>query len=78
MIVGDAIVPTGVHARCHGMVTGDLIVEVRGHAEIYGMVNGTVVNKGAKVIVHGIVGAVRDEAGIASVIHPRAIVTRPS
>jgi hypothetical protein len=70
MVTGNATVASGVNLVLHGMVTGDLVVEHGATAVVYGTVAGSVINRGRVEVAGRIVGALRDEEGGQSTVHP--------
>ena len=58
MVTGDLIIDDGVHLDLRGMVTGNLIAKAESYIDIHGMVVGTVINEGAEITIHGIVGGI--------------------
>ena len=58
MIAGDLIVEGKIQLDLRGMVTGNVIAKAGSSIEIHGMVIGTVVNRGAEITIHGMVGGV--------------------
>ncbi len=75
MIVGDAIVPSGIEVLIAGMVTGNLIVKNDGAAIVYGKINGSIINEGGLVKVFGMVRDVQDKGSTRSHIDENAVVT---
>jgi len=60
MVAGSLIIDGKAHLNLRGMVTGNLIAKAGSYIDIYGMVVGTVINEGAEITIHGMVGRIRN------------------
>lgn len=78
MVVGDLIAEGGIQLDLRGMVTGNLIANVESNIEIYGMVVGTVINQGAEISIHGMVGNVDNNSERAKTTIAEGAVVRDS
>jgi hypothetical protein len=64
MITGDLIAKPKAVVRLHGLVRGDLVAEVESRVIISGMVQHSVIIRGGRVELSGMVlGGVRKESG---------------
>ncbi len=60
MVIQTLTIDSGINFELRGMVTGNLIVRAGSTVDIYGTVIGTVINEGAKITIHGMVGKITD------------------
>ena len=58
MLNGTGIVPSGARAVVSGMINGSLVVERDACVSITGMVNGPILDRGGRIAVTGMAGAI--------------------
>ena len=75
MVTGNLIIDGGVHLDLRGMVTGNLIAKAGSYIDIYGRIVGTVINEGAEITIHGMVGGISNtDERVQTVIASGAVV----